>query len=887
MYKVKLKGIDIKHSDYEVPDGFLQKSINLQWRNESFKPIPERLLYNINIGNYSELIFHKVGDENRINVFGFRKNIDPTSMFLAFDLSGFLAGGLTEGSVLEWFGSIVDGNFIPQTTVQIPIVMTPGMSFTILNGLIYFMGDGTSEMERYYYRLQYDETTDTYEVKNMYAWKTLIPFFPVQETVELTLTPLTYNSYIRCGIILIRFTLVLNSGEEVLHSPIYGYIINGLTTSSAEIKKDDLIKNIHTIVNMNLEFADEALLAEEVTAINIYATTPYYVDKFPEDVPTGNSAHLAISNEELKAEFQRKAEENFYLVKTIEKPTDDKLLLTAGRFSDDIEVTGNYTRIELSTIAAGEVMPVDNFSYHRLYGKLTSYNGRLIVRRPVTVLSGGHIRALALEDASSDIAYRIETEDGTVNGIPVRIDKALKLTVISGLLTQTKCRGIMSYPDSRANYSGGNEAAGNVMRLYKCRGNRAHNIACAFNFAEVNSGIQLVTSGTDIVAKSDYCIEVIYPMYDIALGVNDNSWRSDKYSSENRLQFSQTGEFSVWPALNSYRIGEGKIMGVGNNSLNPGNAEVIAPLIVGTTEGVYTINLDPMGNNFIASITKTANMPYISEETLQIEGYLLFVSDKGLMAIQNGNIVNLTKDFFPDQGNGSFPAPESVFESYDMLTSDFTAGNFELDDIVRYMKDAILAYDGRRDNIWCSNPAYDFSLVFNVPTKLWSFSTLVFNKKLEYFGMVNTSDGELYTRYMVMDKTGTKLYILSGEDNTKEVDILMFTRPIKFDNHDYYKEITRMFVRTVLVRDTDEGYLSLGLWGKQDINIYKKSILIASKKDNRSEIFPNDVRQDIPVSVRRGKYKSINVLLAGKVLPDSYIASLDFEVGVVDEKRMR
>lgn len=887
MYRVKLKGTDIKHSDREVQDGFLQQCINMQWRDESFKPIPERLVSDIDVQNYAEIIFHKVGDEDKINVLGFRKSINGNSFFLVFDLAEYLAGGTSEGSVLEWFGTITNGVFQSRTAVQIPIVKTSGMSFTILNGLIYFMGDGSTQSERYYYRVQFNESTSLYEVKNMYAWKSLVPFYPFQNNVELSFKKKGYNAYSRCGMILVRFSLVLNSGEEVLHSPVYGYILNGINTSDTQIKKDDLVTNIHTLINLNFSFADENLYKDEIAAINIYATTPFYEDKFPVDLSNKFAPVYIMSDETVKAQFQIKSEENFYLIKTIDKPSEEKILLTVGRFDPLISIPGTYSRIDISSIAAGEIMPVDNFSYHKLYGKITSYNGRLIVKRPVTVLSGGHIRALAKENSEQNQTYRIETEDGVISGIPEITDKALGLTtVMGGLITQVHSRGLLSYPDTRASHAGFVPDGIIARYLYKLRANKAHNLSCAFNISATESSVWITESGADIKLTSNYCIEVIYSTDGAVMLIPESD--SDKYSSENRIQFSQTGEFSVWPAINSYRIGEGKIMGVGNNSLNPGNAEVIAPLIVGTSEGTYTINLDPMGNNFISSITKTANVPYISEETLQIEGYLLFVSDKGLMAIQNGDIVNLTKDFFPDQGNGDFPEMESVFEGYNLLTADFMPGvSYNPDDVVRYMKGALLAYDGRRDNIWCSNPAYNYSMVFNVPTKLWSFSTIVFSKKVEYFALSDSSEGDIYTRFMLIDKTGTKLYLLSGEDKTKEVDILIFTRPIKFDYPDNYKEISRMSVRTVLVRDTTDGYLALGLWGKQDLNKYKKSIPIAAKKDNREEVFPLNVRQDIPVSVRKGKYKSVNVLVAGKVLPDSYIASLDFEVGVVDEKRMR
>ena len=198
MYSVKPLGINIKDNDRNVKDGFLQESINLQWRDNSFKPIPDRIISDINADGYTNIILHKVSDEDRINVLGFNTGVDPDGLFLAFDLADYLGGGWggEGGGVLEWFGSIVDGVFQTKTVTQLPLVSSPGMSFTILNGLIYLMGDGSTGYEQYYYRLQFNEVENSYEVHDMYRWKSLIPFYPFQTDVEITAPNNSYQAFI-------------------------------------------------------------------------------------------------------------------------------------------------------------------------------------------------------------------------------------------------------------------------------------------------------------------------------------------------------------------------------------------------------------------------------------------------------------------------------------------------------------------------------------------------------------------------------------------------------------------------------------------------------------------------------------------------------------------
>jgi len=897
MYSVKPIGINIKDNDRDVPDGSLLESINMQWRDGAFKPIPERIVSEINASGYRTIILHKVGDENQINVLGFNQGASSGS-FLAFDLAGYFGGEATGGNILEWFGTITDGVYHSKTVTQMQFVKTPGMTFTILNGLIYFMGDGSSLDEQYYLKLEFNESTGEYSLYDMYAWKSLIPFYPYQSTLGLLATKNTYQAFSQCGTILIRFALVLKTGEVVLHSPIYGFLLYGLNRSADVIKKDDLIENIHSIVNMNLSFADTTLFDQEVSAINIYASTPYYQTKFIADCVGNYSTVTVAKDTDIKGNFRQKAEDNFYLIKTINGPiVNEKILLTVGNFDTDITLPiiapfleTIYTKIDLTTIAAGEIMPVDNFSYHKLYGKITSYNGRLVIKRPTTVLSGGHMRALATMTGNSNEAFSMVTEDGKLDGISYAMDKS----VVFGSTTITLTRGLLSYPDSRATLAGVNSSVTPEIRMFKMRKNNAHNLACCFDISQASFDnlftIQENAPDTSLLKTgTNYTVFVQYDGFDneIQPTVAD---ANVKYSSENRIQFSQAGEYKVWPALNSYRIGEGKVMNLGTGSVNPSESQVISPIIIGTTDGIYTINLDPMGNNFIASITKTKNIPFISEEILEIDNSILFVSDQGLMVFSNGDIQNLTADYFPQQGDGNYPERESIFEDYDLLTSDFfgAGGNpYELNDIVTYLKGSLLAFDARRNNIWCSNSKYNFSLVYNLNLGQWGMSTLVFNEKQELFSIIDTADGEIYSRYLIKSASNNNLLILSGEDLTKEVFYHILTRPIKFQNTDSYKVLPRMISRSLLVRSSVAGYLAIGLWGQQEVNKFRKSFQLAIKKDNRNTTFQSNIRYHIPVDCRKGKYKTITLLQSGKGLPESYISSFDFDIYLVDNTKMR
>lgn len=928
MYSVKPEGINIRMNDHEVPDSYLLESINLQKRDGSYKPIPKRVLTTINTTLYGKTILHKVGDENQINVLGFTRILTG---FLSEDLSAYLGGGEdTIDGELVWYGTIINGEYTEKTTPEyLGVSRTPGMSWTVLNGLLYFMGSGTDDAERYYIRYQYNNSSGKYESKDMYAWKTLIPFYPMQQNIKLTLPANAWNILTQCGFILTRFTLVLKTGEEVLHSPIYFNYLFGVNTYTSEnVTVNDLIvKNIHSVINMNYQFTDDELFKSEVSAINIYSSIPYYISEIPIEAVSRNMTHFKtiylVDKEKLKGEFQKKSEEPFYLVKTIEKPTTEQLVLSVGNLNPDIsfKYASNssdveYSSVDISTIAAGSVMPVDNFSYHKKFGRITSLNGRLLIERPIMVAGNGNIRSLGLGGGEIYTSFKINSEDGNLsNFISVTnsyIPTVQSITIGGVVYFYYFFRGLLSYPHIQASIIGfttpigGNgsilEGVDYPLRNFSCRKNKAHNMSCVFN---CNIGISTLTfskNGDDAVFISNYCGEIGY-----IKSVNEDTERwedfivSRYYSSENAIQFSAIGEFSVWPAINSYRVGDGKVIRVGANNVDPQSANVLSMLIVGTTDGVWSINTDPTGNNFVSSITRISRIPYISSEVLQVDDMLFFISDKGLMVLSGNNKpISLSYDYFLGQGDVGMPVFDDVFPNYDLLTSLYFGGlsdYYFMNDIVTYLKGAILGYDSRRNTIWCSNPNEQFSLIYDITNKCWGMSSIVFSEAIPFFETFSLNDIDIYSWYMVVDNNVSQPYLmlLSGEDMDSEVFVHMLTRPIKFnenqknENTDRYKKINRSFVRCELFRDAliSDGYFSFGMWGKQDFNKQKINIPLVAISDGSTRSFPSDVRQDIPSGYKKGKYKGVSILIGGMVLPESSIDQIDFDFAIIEEKLMR
>jgi len=894
MYTVKPKGINIRQNERNVPDGFLQESINLQWRDGVYRPIPERLFSGIlNTSDKDEIILHKVSDEDKINV-------------LMFD-----------SSVLKWFGTIENGVYTekitPESIHNFPIVSDfSTLSFIILNGIIYFM----NSTDKFYYNVQFDEVKNTYESTDMYSWKNLQPAFYTNNII-IGVSGGDGNDYrllTRCGVVLIRYALELKTGEVILPSTIFVHSIYGYNSvnNGSAVVKDDLIENIHSYIGINLDGFDTEIDNDDISAVNVYATIPVYKTQFNEGPSYEATSqlkagiHEAYSNSEMKSDIQRLSDENFYLIKTVgskdlgsrygsvQKSIFLYVESKIGAYNLLKEQNSEYS-VNASTIAAGEVMPIDNFSYHKLYGNLTSYNGRLSVNKPTTVLSNGYVSTIGLNSSfpsQGREGYDVETEDGSIKvGMSV---SSLNPTKETGEL-RFRTRGVIAYPDQRASKALFNifdntsylPPTSDQFLSIELKKLETKNLSCNLDFYDIDDKFSLNNiefDGNETTTFTiTYGVELIYNY----LSIQEREFNSESlYNSQNRLQFSESGEFSVWPAINSYRVGEGKIQFVGSNSVDPANNDFLAPLLIGTSDGVYTVNFDPSGISFIQSITKAANMPALSSENIQIDQNLIYISDKGLIVINNGQLDNLTKNYFPEQGNGNFPDANIVYPNYDILTNEFFGGAnpYIISDIVDYMKGAIFAYDGRRNNIWCSNALKNFSLIYNLFTGQWDVSTYVFTKAVDFLSIINTVEGEIYSRFLVLNND-EELDVLSGEDPSQEVETHLLTRPIKIQTPDQYKKIQRLISRCELYRE--RGYFTFGLWGKQDLNKDKINIPLIAYKDNSTEAFPNNIRQDIPVGMQKGKYKTITILQGGKLLPNSSLSGFEIVAIPIDNNILR
>lgn len=176
-------------------------------------------------------------------------------------------------------------------------------------------------------------------------------------------------------------------------------------------------------------------------------------------------------------------------------------------------------------------------------------------------------------------------------------------------------------------------------------------------------------------------------------------------------------------------------------------------------------------------------------------------------------------------------------------------------------------------------------MIYNLESNQWTISTFLFDQAIGFFSTANSD----YSRFLVKG-TDDDVYALSSEDETTPVPVHLLTRPIKINSPDIYKKINRIAVRCLLLGiDQNTAYnYNFGVWGKQDNNRYKEAIpLIAIQDDSYTDQNGTDLRNDIVVGTRKGKYKSLSLSFTGYLIPNSYIENFEIHTTNVEVNKMR
>lgn len=346
----------------------------------------------------------------------------------------------------------------------------------------------------------------------------------------------------------------------------------------------------------------------------------------------------------------------------------------------------------------------------------------------------------------------------------------------------------------------------------------------------------------------------------------------DEYSSENvlidcsnRIKVSDAYFAYTFPLENTNVIGNGNIIGLARLSISMSNDSFGSyPLLVFTTEGIYSMEVDKTGSGAYASTPPPFSREVcINKNTIcELDGAVLFASSKGLMiataqGVQeflptlNGEPRHLPQDDKSTKGLGLKLYKDTINNSLSVqLTSCISQ-----DDFIEYLSDSntFITYASEKNNVIVYNGTKPYCYWIDIPTR--NVTKLPVGIKMDN------------------DNYPTELYVTNGNQIIEfrhlsadgDVQCMFQSRPIKVDGG--LKSHIRVVTRGYFNSEDADKYAVLLVLGSYDGMHWQP---IGAKQKKFSGGF-----HDLGCVVDRVSCEYIMVIVSGSLSPDSHIDGIE------------
>lgn len=476
---------------------------------------------------------------------------------------------------------------------------------------------------------------------------------------------------------------------------------------------------------------------------------------------------------------------NYYFIHSI----DINSILSNPESNAEIDL-GNITQLQ-----TGDTLPVDNFTHHSVWGQSHyNYNSRLHFGNVKTKLFGGFnpFYWQYNEASQSTHNYAIKVYIRTDQGDKI-VTKYFNTPYKSGSPLIERWNNILSYPDSRAYklevlvYSSGVYKTGNItgdpdsISIFDLTPHPFLNFS--YVIISLDENIDADEYFEDLSSEQDMTVSNI--LLDI-----------------NRVQVSRLDNALVYPAENSYQIGndDESIISFGSvvEPLSDGQFGQF-PLYVFTTAGIFV--LEQGSGSILYSNVLPLNKEVCNNalSITDIGGGVVFSTERGLKILSGRNVIEISQNIegIPLQHLIDNDTYQSYLNDpfFVRLLSDLSTVGF-----LTYIENAIIGYDFNNKEIIVSNDSYTYSYAFNLENNTWHKINEVFAEMVA----------------LIPDTLGYRdgiLYDIKDEEN-EYIETLLQTRPIKLDSLNR-KSIERLVLRGIFdVKDLT--YSGLHLFGSVD-----------------------------------------------------------------------
>jgi len=546
-----------------------------------------------------------------------------------------------------------------------------------------------------------------------------------------------------------------------------------------------------------------------IRSLNIYAMRPITPTEGVTDIlPLYNDPPIAENS-------------NYHLLKSI--PLDQIGLVFEP-------LLGDWREIE--TLPA---LPTDNFSHHTIHAcSLFAYNERIFMGDVTTRLYSAFSPAVFLEAISGgitgpDYTVTMEVDLATSDGLKtISYSSTMNLykSSVEPDVIAFRIRRYLSYPDARATV---------IRALVTPNGSTTAKLAGTLkltpqdilNFAWYNeiSGSYPAIFGAWEMTTAMASLPDAIPASQVT-----------SYPDTNRIQLTEQSNPFYFPAINSYRCGNGKVIGMATNAVALSQGQFGQfPVYVFTTDGIWALTIgsgDPLIQSIVPVSREVCNN---ARSITQIDGGVAFTTDKGLYILSGASPVEIS-----DLAEGRHLSRLTGTVNYEAIANNPNLYQVKAYlctmSLLSYLQGAALGYDHIHKEIIASNPSKNYSWVFSIRSKMWykiseswerfvhdfprvygyqSISTAGTTPFLASSTDIGASDDTVLASAEFIEGTITyQLCDISLEDFTALVPVHMETRPLKISANKY-KKIIRLLIGG-RVSDSIINPFSVNLFGSPD-----------------------------------------------------------------------
>lgn len=854
---IELSGIVRNLPDGTVKDGTMQELINLRPRDGALRPVGKKS----RIASMPQDVrfIHTINDEVKVYV-GASGNYLAYWVYVNDVLNSSAITTATKSNEMK-FASLRNTLMISNLTTEETILLL----FDNANQT-YILYDEIPEIPRLtFWRMPVtgDDEDDTHDTSLEGNWgeAELAQYVKIQkEKAE--------NGYLT-GVVLVRAAWELFDGTLVKHTtpvlcPTSELSITGSVVGSVyRLAWGFDAYSINYLLAMTSGELNNLINTYRgvIRGLKIYITLP----KSPELIYTGEKETIERGSGVLK--FLRKVvgipqpsyvSDIVYDVSKLSTYTPDPIMISEYYLLKEYKLaelkTGIMTAITNDTVldlAVREQLTIDNYTHHTLHGKsLFAYNERIFLGNIRNTLYGGKpLGQVILPDAPFDYStpYNIGIEYDIITS-----DKNT-LTVFTGWTestfyntAKTKMKfktgiieaghvGYLGYPDSRAIAARILVSQGNVVKLV---GSVTLNANPALNFA--------------IITPKQY--EVTFSsLVTYSLVPNKNH-----YYDYNRVQATELNNPFYFPAINSYRVGNGTILGMSTNAVALSQGQFGQfPIFCFTTDGIWTTNIGD-GETLINTIRPLSRAVCNNPSSIvPIDGGTAFTTTKGLFIIAGTDVIEIS-----DLAEGAHKSRITGTYNYEAIVNN--PNLYQIKDylcpvpFLSYIAGAKIAWDHGEDHkeLVVSNSSYNYSWVYNLKHKMWCKVSQVWENFVPDYPRTygyRTKD----TTYYQDD--------LSEEDFSEFIPVHIETRPLKLSTK-AFKMINRILVQGDI--SEPKTPFSVNLFGS--VNKIDWYLM------NNGKIFPNGY---VPLLLGRTTFscRYFILVLGGMVDENFYITHLEVD----------